>query len=425
MCVCVQAYACVYDHANKAHTPDKTKTTTRLKGLLPAALRPCALLEISTQTHERYATCTNETEYARAPTKLNTQFNQELDVTGNCLRVTGTSELAAALVSRSSFGVQCSPLRSLLLGRNSIGCGGVVALKAALKGPLSSLQRLALDENDIAATGATALGECLPELTSLHELSLRRNPLGTPAGIALLRGFVCAAAPQMLSPASASDALAADAAPAHQDTGVQGRVAVACEPGGGDARPGAAPGRFREMRVLDLSQCNLQGAATEKAIADALREQPRLQELALQGNHLGGGCVNLCASLRQLASSSCAGLVKLKLGGVGLGSHGAEALADPLSRMKHLLHLGLGRNGLGDAGLLKLMDAFFGLGVLRTLGLQHNDLGPGCSARLAELFLSLRMLQDVRLYGNNLHLGATGIRPLEACRHIITWDTDI
>jgi len=31
----------------------------------------------------------------------------------------------------------------------------------------------------------------------------------------------------------------------------------------------------------------------------------------------------------------------------------------------------------------------------------------------------------VRLYGNNLHLGANGIRPLAACRNIITWDTDI
>ncbi len=61
-------------------------------------------------------------------------------MTGNCLRVSGTSELAAALASRSSLGVQCSPLRALLLGRNSMGCGGVVALKAAFKGPLSSLQ---------------------------------------------------------------------------------------------------------------------------------------------------------------------------------------------------------------------------------------------------------------------------------------------
>ncbi len=286
-------------------------------------------------------------------------------------------------------------------------------------------QRLALDENDIAATGATALGECLPVLTSLHELSLRRNPLGTPAGLALLRGFFCAAPPQTSSPAFVSDTLAADAQPAHQDAGLEGPVDGACGPEEGDARPAAAPGRFREMRVLDLSQCNLQGAATERAIANALREQPGLQELALQGNLLGGGCVNLCGSLRQLASSRCAGLVKLKLGGIGLGWNGAEALAEPLSHFKHLLHLGLGRNGLGDGGLLKLMDAFFGLRLLRTLGLQHNDLGPGCSARLAELFLSLCNLQDVRLYGNNLHLGATGIRPLEACRHIITWDTDI
>jgi len=71
------------------------------------------------------------------------------------------------------------------------------------------------------------------------------------------------------------------------------------------------------------------------------------------------------------------------------------------------------------------MDALSQLRLLRTLGLQHNDLGPACSARIAELILSLHMLQDVRLYGNNLHLGANGIRPLAACRNIITWDTDI
>jgi Ran GTPase-activating protein (RanGAP) involved in mRNA processing and transport len=330
-----------------------------------------------------------------------------------------------------------------------MGCGGVVALKVALMGALSSLERLALDDNDIGATGGMALGECLPLLTSLRELSLRRNPFGTTGGLALLTGFCSDSSP----PASCTDAPegltfhASHAPAAHQDLCEEDRAqSFALTPDGSDASLNAAAlaaaARFREMRVLDVSQCNFQGAATEKTLAAALRQMPGLQDLALQGNLLGGSgggvCVNLCDSLYQLSvshdlaqrnmssfTSSSAGLVNLKLGGVGLGWSGAEALAKPLAQFTHLLHLGLGRNGLGDAGLLKLMDALSQLRLLRTLGLQHNDLGPACSARIAELILSLHMLQDVRLYGNNLHLGANGIRPLAACRNIITWDTDI
>jgi hypothetical protein len=313
-------------------------------------------------------------------------------------------------------------------------------------GALSSLERLTLDENDIGATGGTALGECLPLLTSLRELSLRRNPLGTNGGLALLRGFCSDSSPCTASPEGLASHVSHTPA-AHQDSCEENRAqSFALTPDGAAALRLAslldAAARFREVRVLDLSQCNLQGAATEKALAAALRQMPGLQDLALQGNLLGGSgggvCVNLCDSLYQLSvshdlaqrnmssfTSSSAGLVNLKLGGVGLGWSGAEALAKPLAQFTHLLHLGLGRNGLGDAGLLKLMDALSQLRLLRTLGLQHNDLGPACSARIAELILSLHMLQDVRLYGNNLHLGANGIRPLAACRNIITWDTDI
>ena len=35
-----------------------------------------------------------------------------------------------------------------------------------------------------------------------------------------------------------------------------------------------------------------------------------------------------------------------------------------------------------------------------------------------ELIVSLRLV-------GSLHMGAHGIRPLEGCRHVITWDTDI
>jgi Ran GTPase-activating protein (RanGAP) involved in mRNA processing and transport len=103
----------------------------------------------------------------------------------------------------------------------------------------------------------------------------------------------------------------------------------------------------------------------------------------------------------------------------------ASALAKPLALLTNLTNLGIGRNAIGDGGLEKLLPSLASLPDLRILGLQHDDLGPASSPRLASLIQGLPALENVLLYGNSLHMGTQGIRPLEECRHIITWDTDI
>ena len=146
---------------------------------------------------------------------------------------------------------------------------------------------------------------------------------------------------------------------------------------------------------------------------------------ALQSSVASASALESSAPRSSVCAFGLVCLTQLSLGGVGLGRRGAEALAKPLPFLSRLSHLGLGRNALGEAGLELLLPALHALMLLRTLGLQHNDLGPSCSTLLAQLIASLGAVEDVLLYGNSLHLGLHGIRPLEPCRHLITWDTDI
>lgn len=80
-------------------------------------------------------------------------------------------------------------LEELSIWGCGIGDGGAVALAKALAlGCGEKLQCVILDENDIGAAGATALGAALPACPGLRELSLPKNPLGKGFG-SLLAGL--------------------------------------------------------------------------------------------------------------------------------------------------------------------------------------------------------------------------------------------
>ena len=203
-----------------------------------------------------------------------------LDLTANNLRASGAELLSSALIARQDRvlhdGCRCrsaqpttmTGLRTLLLARNALQCASIVALKSAFlseprivnaketqgpRGPLSSLERLVVDENDIRQTGARALSQCVAALAHLRHLSLRRNPIGNSGGLALLRAIA----------GDEEVGNQVDKALWSQEQGVGTDEEMEESQMGmeeSERRAGAGVGCL-EMAHLDLSQCNLQGPA--------------------------------------------------------------------------------------------------------------------------------------------------------------------
>jgi hypothetical protein len=139
----------------------------------------------------------------------------------------------------------------------SLGDFGAAALAGALDaGCGARLQTLILDQNGIAAAGATALGAGLASCGQLRELCVARNPLG--AGFAkLIKGLGAT-----LTVLDASEAALDDAAVA---------AAAACLP------------RWPALRSLRMAGCVQIGVKGIESIAKVLLGAPSLKLVDLKG----------------------------------------------------------------------------------------------------------------------------------------------
>jgi len=149
-------------------------------------------------------------------------------------------------------------LEEIGLWKCFLGDMGAIALAGALDaGCGAKLQTLLLDENRIAAAGATALGAGLAKCGLLRELGIARNPLG--AGFAaLVAGLGAALVVFDASDVSLDDAGAAAAAasiprwPALRSLRLGGNVGVGTP--GAEALAWALAGA-PSVRLLDLKGC--------------------------------------------------------------------------------------------------------------------------------------------------------------------------
>jgi uncharacterized protein (TIGR02996 family) len=120
----------------------------------------------------------------------------------------------------------------------------------------------------------------------------------------------------------------------------------------------------------------------------------RLQVLDLYGCAVGAAGIQAIA-----ASPHLAGLTDFVLGDwVAIGDAGAEALADPGSRLKHLARLHLSFAGISDVGAEALAAAPT-LAGLRTLDLGYNHIGAAGARALANSPY-LQALTHLGLRGN-------------------------
>lgn len=251
-------------------------------------------------------------------------------------------------------------LGHLSLTNNDLGASGATAIAPALQ-RLTALQTLDLRDNDVAAEGMKALAPALGSLTSLRELRLR----GT-----VLRGTAMTALGTSLEHLPALQVLELT----YADMDAEATAALA-----------SALRSLPALETLELAN-NAFGPAGMTSLAPALEGTIRLQALNLCNCKIGAeGAAALVTALGRTPV-----LQSLKLYGNGIGEAGAVALAIALKDLNNLQYINLWGNDIGPAGAIALAPALADLPGLGFLEVRNNSIGPEGEAALAGVLRSLR-----------------------------------
>eukprot|EP00435_Cladocopium_sp_Y103_P074507 s374_g49.t1 len=162
------------------------------------------------------------------------------------------------------------------------------------------------------------------------------------------------------------------------------------------------------------------GNSGAKVVAEALRNSPT-ETLDLRSNEIGDqGVEALAESLKSNGS-----LKELALGGNSIGDRGAEAVAEGLKSNGSLKDLWLWYNNIGDRGAEALAESLKSNGSLKLLALGGNSIGDRGAEALAAGLLQNRSLWTLSLskFGSNLwhccgSRGTPGYKALEEAQKI-------
>ena len=156
---------------------------------------------------------------------------------------------------------------------------------------------------------------------------------------------------------------------------------------------------------LDLFSNNItdRGAAT---LAEMLKENRTLQQLAVGGNSIGnGGATALAEMLKENRT-----LQRLDVGSNSIGVGGATALAEMLKENKTLQQLDVNYNSIGVGGVTALAEMLKENKTLQQLDVSRNSIGVGGVTALAEMLKENRTLQQLAVGGNSIgNGGATAL----------------
>lgn len=292
---------------------------------------------------------------------------------------------------------------SLDLSSNWIGPSGIKSLSPSLN-RMSRLRELRLGRNGISVDGAKYLANILKNKSSLphlHHLDLHRNALG-PEGIR--------------------------------------RIVNALVAGYDERRPSrvaSATNRNMKLRLLDLSS-NFAGDLGARYLSDALvsffhleilrfkgneisstgakyivsalssalsmTDPPlfasRLRELDVSYNNIGySGIDDLASSLSRAAAAAAnedviPPLTVLNLRRVGMGTKGAERLAQVLPSLSSLVRLDVSGNDIKREGGEKIYSAVTGLADLVEMPIGSNSIGVRLTRSLDARFRSHRRSEN-------------------------------
>lgn len=203
---------------------------------------------------------------------------------------------------------------------------------------IPTLEFLDISLNRLTFKGVARLAESLETMTSLTDLSLKNNEIGTEGCILLSSSIK----------------------------------------------------KLKKMTTLDIGHF-VDSDLTSLIVS--LSSLPNLTSLDMS-------CNQRMSDLHVLGDLS--DLVCLNISDNNLGEEGATEFSVPLSKMSRLTSLNLNANGIFDNGLISLLDSFSSLVNLETIMLGYNELESESAVALGDHFKSLTLLQTLDLSNNEI-----------------------
>lgn len=270
----------------------------------------------------------------------------------------------------------CKHLVAIDLSDNALGAKGIHAVGGLLAGQ-TELEELYLCNNGLAADAgeliATALLETKP--TSLKVLHFHNNLLETAGSVALAP--IVENSPSLIDFRFSSLRLGREGAV---------RICQALEP-----RLGS------NIMKLNLSD-NTFGEEGAEALAKALSQAPKLEELLLRDDMLGDeGIATIC----KLLVNSAPDLQVLDVSGNEIGVDGAKMLGKLIGagRLRMVL---AEDNEIGNAGASRLAKGISDVAVLEELNVSSCEIGGRGGLALAKAVVKLETLVRLTVDGNEI-----------------------
>ena len=156
----------------------------------------------------------------------------------------------------------------------------------------------------------------------------------------------------------------------------------------------------KTLQQLDVSGNSI-GVGGATALAEMLKENKTLQQLDVSGNSIGvGGATALAEMLKENKT-----LQQLDVSDNSIGVGGATALAEMLKENKTLQQLDVSDNSIGDGGATALAEMLKENKTLQQLDVSDNSIGDGGATALAEMLKENKTLQQLDVSDNSIGVG--------------------
>ena len=289
-----------------------------------------------------------------------------LDLCKQVIGPRGVDSLIKSLALDNDRSIGHQRVQHLLLGNNICGDGLGAGVADLINRKQSGLKTWYIAGNRLTAAGIAPVCEALVNDVQVEQLWLKRNPLG-PGGCRHLATMLQSNCHLIVLDLT-------NTALMHE-----GALAILSALGNVDGKGNGYGNRTLRDLYLDANGLRTE---TAKVLGDYLRSgENNLVTLSVACNRFGNEGVQYIADSMHNETS----VERLVLASVGLGSEGANHLANMLRVNKTLLHLDIGLmkstaalseipNRIGNDGAIALVDSLRENSTLRSLSLLYNNI---------------------------------------------------
>ena len=322
-----------------------------------------------------------------------------LDLQNNNIPEEVADELAAAIRANSS-------LEELWLGGNHLG-SSLVMIVDALKG-ITTLKKLSLGNNGNRSKElAPAIASIVTRNKLMERLSLNNSGLNDDGVIKIAESLCNRSKLRWIS--FQNNNITKKSAGMLSSVISNSKELKNLYLGNNQLQVGAiklatALKTISSLKILDLQNDNILEEAADE-LAATIRANSSLEELWLGDNHLGSSTLMIVNALKEITT-----LKKLSLGNNGNRSKElAPAIASVVTRNKLLETISLNNSGLNDNGVIKIAESLCNHTKLKWIYLHNNNITKKSAETLSSIISSNTGLEELHLGSNHLQLGAVKV----------------